>query len=130
MRYRRAAARNRGQLYAAGALIFVGFGAKAGLWPMHIWLPTTYPAAPAPATTVFSSVISKCGVFGVVLVTTRIFAGVQAWGLVLLALSCISMVLGAVLALFSTNLKRTFACSSLSQVGFICVGAAMLCRGE
>ncbi len=122
-----AAARNRGQLYAAGALIFVGFGAKAGLWPMHIWLPTTYPAAPAPATTVFSSVISKCGVFGVVLVTTRIFAGVQAWGLVLLALSCISMVLGAVLALFSTNLKRTFACSSLSQVGFICVGAAMLC---
>lgn len=117
----------KGWLYAAGALIFVGFGAKAGLWPMHIWLPTTYPATPAPATAVFSSVISKCGVFGVLLVTTRIFAGVQAWGLLLLALSCISMVLGAVLALLSTNLKRTFACSSLSQVGFICVGVAMLC---
>ena len=115
-----------GRAYAAGALIFVGFGAKAGLFPMHIWLPTTYPAAPAPATTVFSSVISKCGVFGVALVTTRIFAGVQAWGLLLLALSCISMVLGALLALLSTDLNRTFACSSLSQVGFICVGISML----
>ena len=109
----------RQPLYAAGALIFVGFGAKAGLWPMHIWLPTAHPVAPAPASAVLSGVITKCGVFGVAMVTVTLFAGVLPWGLLLLAASCVSMVLGAVLAVFSTDLKRTFACSSVSQIGFV-----------
>lgn len=76
-----AAAEQKGPLYAAGALIFVGFGAKAGLWPMHIWLPTAHPVAPAPASAVLSGVITKCGVFGVVMVTVTLFAGVLPWGL-------------------------------------------------
>lgn len=122
-----AAAEQKGPLYAAGALIFVGFGAKAGLWPMHIWLPTAHPVAPAPASAVLSGVITKCGVFGVAMVTVTLFAGVLPWGLLLLAASCVSMVLGAVLAVFSTDLKRTFACSSVSQIGFVLTGVALLC---
>ena len=122
-----AAAEQKGPLYAAGALIFVGFGAKAGLWPMHIWLPTAHPVAPAPASAVLSGVITTCGVFGVAMVTVTLFAGVLPWGLLLLAASCVSMVLGAVLAVFSTDLKRTFACSSVSQIGFVLTGVALLC---
>jgi formate hydrogenlyase subunit 3/multisubunit Na+/H+ antiporter MnhD subunit len=121
-----AAMESRGRVYAAGALIFVGFAAKAGLFPMHIWLPTAHPAAPAPASAVLSGVITKCGVFGVAMVTTRIFVGVLPWGLFLLAAGCVSMVLGALLAVFSVDLKRTFACSSVSQIGFVLTGVAML----
>ena len=122
-----AAVENRTRLYAAGALIFVGFAAKAGLFPLHIWLPTAHPAAPAPASAVLSGVITKCGVFGVLILCTRILPEVQSWGLLLLALCAVTMVLGAVLAIFSNDLKRTFACSSVSQIGFVLTGAAMLC---
>ncbi|MDD3164464.1 MAG: proton-conducting transporter membrane subunit [Oscillospiraceae bacterium] len=114
-------------LYGAGALIFVGFAVKAGAVPVHVWLPTAHPAAPAPASAVLSGVLTKCGIIGIVLVTTIIFAETPAWGWFLLAVSCATMLLGAVLAIFSDNLKRTFACSSVSQIGFVLSGIAMLC---
>lgn len=114
------------ELYVASFCMLVGFGAKAGLFPLHIWLPKAHPVAPAPASALLSGVLTKTGIFGMLIITSRIMAGDEIWGYTLLVLGTITMVLGAVLAVFSTNLKRTLACSSLSQIGFITVGVSML----
>lgn len=118
---------DRGMLWAAGLLTLVGFAAKAGSFPLHIWLPTAHPAAPAPASAVLSGVIIKTGVFGILVLSTQIFRYDFSWGMLMMMLGVITMVLGAVLAVFSTDLKRTLACSSVSQIGFILVGVAMQC---
>ena len=120
-------AENRGALWAAGLLTLVGFAAKAGAYPLHIWLPTAHPAAPAPASAVLSGVIIKTGVFGILVLSTQIFRYDYGWGMLMLVLGVITMVLGAVLAVFSVDLKRTLACSSVSQIGFILTGVAMQC---
>ena len=112
----------RGRLYLAGALILVGFGAKAGVFPLHIWLPKAHPVAPAPASALLSGVLTKSGVFGILVLSFGLFYGDAAWGAWMLVLGCITMLLGAVLALLSIDLKRTLACSSMSQIGFILTG--------
>ena len=114
-------------LYISAFCMLVGFGAKAGLFPLHIWLPKAHPVAPAPASALLSGVLTKTGIFGILIITTRIMAEDAIWGYSLLILGAITMVLGAVLAVFSVNLKRTLACSSLSQIGFITVGVSMIC---
>lgn len=114
-------------IWAASLCILLGFGAKAGMFPLHIWLPRAHPVAPAPASALLSGILTKTGVFGVIAITANIFGGNAAWGHLLLVLALITMVVGAVLAVFSVNLKRTLACSSVSQIGFILTGMAMSC---
>ena len=122
-----AAVEDRTLLWAGSLLVLVGFGAKAGAFPLHIWLPTAHPAAPAPASAVLSGIIIKTGVYGILVLSTTIFLYDGAWGLLLAAIGAVTMVLGAVLAVCSIDLKRTLACSSISQIGFILVGTAMVC---
>lgn len=117
---------NRTALYVAAFCILFGFGAKAGMFPVHIWLPKAHPVAPAPASALLSGVLTKTGIFGILVVTANILPEDHLWGNVLLALGSITMFLGALLALFSVNLKRTLACSSMSQIGFITVGISMI----
>ena len=117
---------NKGTLYAAGGCILFGFGAKAGMFPLHIWLPKAHPVAPAPASALLSGVLTKSGIWGILAISANIFRYDSAWGTLILSLGTITMVLGAVLALFSINLKRTLACSSMSQIGFILVGIGMM----
>ena len=118
---------NRGALWAAGLCILFGFGAKAGMFPLHIWLPKAHPVAPAPASALLSGILTKSGIFGIIAVSANIFRESRAWGNMLLVLALITMLGGAVLAVFSVNLKRTLACSSMSQIGFILTGIAMSC---
>ena len=118
-------AEKRGALYVAGGCALVGFGAKAGMFPLHIWLPKAHPVAPAPASALLSGILTKSGVFGVLILCRYLFWTELSWNTVVLALGVVTMVLGAVLALFSVDLKRTLACSSMSQIGFILVGTAM-----
>ncbi len=113
------------QLMAAGFLCLVGFGAKAGVFPLHIWLPKAHPVAPAPASALLSGILTKSGIFGILILSRYLFFSDFNWNLVLLILALITMVLGAVLAVFSIDLKRTLACSSMSQIGFIMLGVAM-----
>ena len=122
-----AQASDRTLLWVGGLLTLVGFGAKAGAFPLHIWLPTAHPAAPAPASAVLSGVITKTGIYGVAVLSTTLFLHDGSWGAMLAAIGAVTMVLGAVLALCSVDLKRTLACSSVSQIGFILVGLAMQC---
>lgn len=114
------------KLYVAAFCLLFGFGAKAGMFPLHIWLPKAHPVAPAPASALLSGVLTKTGVFGILVVTGQILRDDHIWGYTLLALATITMVLGAIIAVFSNNLKRTLACSSLSQIGFILVGVSMI----
>ena len=116
-----------GRLYAAGGLLLFGFGAKAGCFPLHIWLPKAHPVAPAPASALLSGILTKAGVFGIVVVSCVMFGTDGNWGLLVAVLGFITMFLGALLALFSVNLKRTLACSSVSQIGFILTGIGMCC---
>lgn len=116
---------NKEILYTAGACMLVGFGAKAGAFPLHIWLPKAHPVAPAPASALLSGILTKTGIYGILILSCRLFAHEVGWGMLVLALGVITMVLGAVLAVFSMDLKRTLACSSMSQIGFILVGIGM-----
>ena len=114
------------RLYAAGGCLLFGFGAKAGAFPLHIWLPKAHPVAPAPASALLSGILTKAGIFGIIAVTSSLFLYDGKWGALVLAAGTVTMVLGAVLALFSVDLKRTLACSSVSQIGFILVGVGMM----
>ena len=120
-------AERRTELYLAGSLILFGYGAKAGMFPLHIWLPKAHPAAPAPASALLSGILTKAGIFGVLVLSAQVFLYDAGWGTALLILGEITMLLGAVLAVFSVNLKKTLACSSVSQIGFILTGIGMQC---
>lgn len=111
-----------GRKLAAGLCMLFGFGAKAGAVPLHIWLPKAHPVAPAPASALLSGMLTKAGIFGILVLSLWMFAGEAAWGSLILTIGTLTMLTGAVLALFSVDLKRTLACSSVSQIGFILVG--------
>ncbi len=113
------------KIWIAGLCILFGFGAKAGMFPLHIWLPKAHPVAPAPASALLSGILTKAGMFGILILTYYLFSGDSVWGSLLLILGVCTMVTGAVLALFSVDLKRTLACSSVSQIGFILTGVSM-----
>lgn len=111
--------------YIMGGLVFFGFAAKAGIVPLHIWLPSAYTQAPAPATTILSCILTKTGVVGAMAITANLFLHDRIWGYFMLGLGVVTMIWGGVLAVFSVNLKRTLACSSMSQIGFLMVGIGM-----
>ena len=113
-------------VYAAAACLFVGFGAKAGAFPLHIWLPKAHPVAPAPASSLLSGILTKTGIFGILVISCKLLVRDEAWGTFTLLIGVVTMFLGAALALFSVDFKRTLACSSVSQIGFILVGVGMI----
>ena len=113
-------------LWAAALCMFVGFGAKAGAFPIHIWLPKAHPVAPAPASSLLSGILTKTGIFGILVISCKMLIFDAYWGAFVLLIGVVTMFLGALLALFSINFKRTLACSSVSQIGFILVGVGML----
>lgn len=114
------------KVWAAGLCMLFGFGAKAGAFPLHIWLPKAHPVAPAPASALLSGMLTKTGILGILMLTRYVFApagfGDVNWAVLILILGVCTMALGAVLALFSVDIKRTLACSSVSQIGFIMTG--------
>ena len=117
---------NRSMIRAAGFCILLGFGCKAGMFPVHVWLPKAHPVAPSPASALLSGVLTKVGIYGILMITLHALVEDFLFGAVVLIAGLITMFLGAVLGVFSVNLKRTLACSSMSQIGFILTGVGML----
>lgn len=117
---------NKCMLYIGGFCATIGFAAKAGAYPLHIWLPKAHAVAPAPASAILSGILTKTGIYGVLIVSMRIFFGCEKWYLGVLIIGVITMLTGAFIALFSINIKRTLACSSVSQIGFILIGIGIL----
>ena len=110
------------RLILPACLMLVGYCAKAGMAPLHIWLPKAHPVAPAPASALLSGMLTKTGLFGVIVIGMNLLGENHVFGHVMLGIGLFTMTLGAVLGVFSVNLKRTLACSSMSQIGYITVG--------
>ena len=112
-------------VYTASVLALVGFFAKAGMYPIHFWMSDTYRFSPTPATILLSSVLSKTGVFGVIVVTSNIFMGNERFGEILLNFAIITMLWGGLCAVVSEDFKKIMAYSSMSQLGFVFLGLSM-----
>jgi hydrogenase-4 component B len=110
----------------AVAALVVGFGIKAGLMPLHVWLPLAHPAAPTPASAVLSGAIVKAGIFGLMqfLPHGEAFA---SWGYVLIATGLASAYVAVLLGLTQGNAKAVLAYSTVSQMGLVIavIGAGM-----
>lgn len=118
------------ELFAIYLILCVGFGCKAGMYPLHGWLPTAHPVAPAPASAVLSGVITKMGVLAIVRVTffligPQILMGSWAQA-VLLILSLFTVFLGSMLAYREKLLKKRLAWSTVSQVSYVLFGIFLL----
>ncbi len=85
---------DKSPLYVPGFLVFVGFAAKAAIFPSHIWLPTAHTAAPAPSSALLSGLLTKSGLFGIIVLSSGLFMHDSRWGFMLLILAVITMVLG------------------------------------
>jgi hydrogenase-4 component B len=112
--------------YIISSLIIIGFGVKAGMVPLHVWLPKAHPAAPAPASAILSGILLKTGVFGIILTMDIMLKGDFYISVVILVIGFINMFLGGVLAVFQRNIKRILAYSSMSQIGYILVGVGLI----
>lgn len=125
-----AAASHTGILLIAAFGMIVGFGVKAGMFPLHAWLPTAHPVAPAPASAVLSAVIVKAGVLAIIRTVYYIFGTdflrgtwVQtAW----LILTLITVFMGSMLAYREPVLKKRLAYSTVSQLSYILFGLATM----
>lgn len=100
-------------------LLLVGFGLKAGFWPLHVWLPLAHPAAPAAASAVLSGAMIKAGVLGLWRFMPESDPLLIDWAGVLFAVGMISAFYGIALGLLQTKAKAALAYSSVSQVGYL-----------
>lgn len=103
-------------------LALVGFGTKAGLWPLHFWLPTAHAQAPGHVSALLSGVLVKVGFYGLVRVTWLLGTPSWWWGAVLIALGLAAATFGIATALGQTDLKRLLAYSTVKNVGILAVG--------
>ena len=108
------------------ALALFGAGSKAGLAPLHVWLPLAHPAAPSHVSALMSGVMTKVAVYGFIrIVFDLLGAPAWWWGLVVLAVGGLSAVLGVLFAIIQSDLKRVLAYSTIENIGFIFVGLGL-----
>ncbi len=112
------------------ALALGGFGLKAGIVPLHFWLPGAHAAAPSHVSAVMSGVLLKSGIYGILRVTGFFDAPPPAWGATLLAAGAVSAVLGVGFALAQHDLKRLLAYHSVENIGIIAMGAGLALLGR
>ena len=117
-----------------GTVLFVlclfGFGLKAGIMPLHLWLPPTHAAAPSHVSSVMSGVLIKMGILGLVRLLSWTPDPPFWWGAVLMALGAISGILGVAFALGQHDLKRLLAYHSIENIGIILLGLGLGTLGK
>ncbi len=107
-------------------LAFFGFGAKAGLIPLHAWLPEAHPAAPSPVSALMSGIMLKTAIYGMVRVIYDLIGGVRwEWGMLVLVIGAATMLFGVLYALMQHDLKRLLAYHSIENIGIILLGLGM-----
>ena len=110
-------------------LTLMGFGSKAGLLPLHAWLPRAHPEAPSPVSALMSAAMVNMGIYGIIRIDLQILGpGPHWWGLTLMIFGAVSAVFGVLQASVATDLKRLLAYSTTENMGLItlALGAAAL----
>jgi hydrogenase-4 component B len=104
-------------------LALFGFGAKAGIVPLHIWLPMAHPVAPSHVSAIMSGVVIKMGIYGLMRVALDLLGGGPVWwGGLVLSIGAVSALLGVLYALMEHDLKRLLAYHSVENIGIILIG--------
>jgi multicomponent Na+:H+ antiporter subunit D len=108
----------------------IGFGMKAGMFPLHVWLPDAHPVAPSPASALLSGIMLKTGAYGLLRVIFHVygleFMQETGWTLILAVVAVITILLGSAVAITQEDLKRRLAYSSVGQMGYILLGMSIL----
>lgn len=111
-------------------LALIGFGMKAGLIPLHIWLPGAHAAAPSHASALLSGVMIKTGIYGLIRLTSFFTLIPPWWGWTVLLLGIISGIMGVALALAQHDIKRLLAYHSVENIGIIAMGLGLALLGR
>ncbi|OGU13887.1 MAG: hydrogenase [Geobacteraceae bacterium GWC2_53_11] len=110
-------------------MAFIGFGAKAGIMPFHIWLPSAHANAPSHVSALMSGVMLKMGLYGIFRTLTYFHDPPLLWGAVLTVCGIASALLGIIFAVAQRDLKRLLACSSIENIGIITTGLGIALLG-
>ena len=114
-------------------MLFIGFGMKAGLFPMHIWLPEAHPAAPSHVSAIMSGVMIKTGVYGILRLMQAIDNNIDLLyniGLIVLLAGIITGIWGVIFAAMQNDVKRLLAYSSIENIGVILIGLGVAAVGH
>lgn len=109
-------------MVAAGALFLTGFGIKTALVPLHTWLPDVYSRAPTGISAIFSGVVTQTGLFALLRVLSALAGVSLSWGIILMTLATVNILLGNLMALGQTDVRRMLAYSSVSHIGYMLLG--------
>ncbi len=125
-----AAAEHQDILLGIAFVMLIGFGVKAGMLPMHAWLPTAHPVAPAPASALLSAVIVKAGILGIIRIVYYIFGTSFLRGTwvqsVWMILTLLTVFMGSMLAYREPVMKKRLAYSTVSQLSYILFGLSVM----
>ncbi len=107
------------------ALFFIGFSVKAGVIPLHTWLPEAHPAAPSHVSGTMSGVMIKMGIYGIIRILSYIQYDLYSIGMFILIIAAISGLLGVIMAIVQHDIKKLLAYHSIENIGIICMGIGL-----
>lgn len=110
-------------------IALLGFGFKAGIMPLHVWLPSAHANAPSHISAIMSGVILKIGIYGLIRTLSFFYNVPLWWGVIILILGVVSGVVGVVFAIGQHDLKRLLAYHSIENIGIICIGIGVALIG-
>lgn len=112
---------------AAFLLALIGFGAKAGLVPVHVWLPEAHPAAPSPVSAMMSGVMLKTAIYGLLRVSFDLLGSepIWWWGVVAMGVGLLTALFGVFYSTVQSDMKRLLAYSSIENIGLLAVGIGL-----
>jgi hydrogenase-4 component B len=116
--------------HAIFLLALFGFGCKAGIMPLHIWLPGAHAAAPSHVSALMSGIMIKTGIYGILRVTSFFQVPPSWWGWLILVLGVVSGIIGVALAIAQHDIKRLLAYHSIENIGIILIGAGAAMLGR
>ena len=113
-------------------VFLLGFGMKAGMFPMHVWLPEAHPAAPSHVSALMSGVMIKTGIYGILRITAALgdLPSLHTAGVVLLVAGIVTGLWGVILAATQNDVKRLLAYSSIENIGVILIGVGIAALGK
>lgn len=119
--------RNAGPAFLGTVFVLglIGFGVKAGMYPVHVWLPEAHPAAPSHVSALMSGVMIKTGIYALIRLLSLLGEPQPWWGWLVLGIGAVSGIMGVILALAQRDIKRLLAYCSVENIGIITMGLGL-----